>query len=59
MTAFLIAVLLLWPLGFGHQLDSTARWWAERPVWEVVPGAILLAIVAVVGRFERVGPPPA
>ena len=59
MTAFLIAVLLLWPLGFGHQLDSTARWWAERPVWEVVPGAILLAIVAVVGRFERVGPRPA
>ena len=30
MTAYLLAILLLWPLGFGHQQDSTARWWRER-----------------------------
>ncbi len=56
MTAFLIAILLLWPLGFGHQLDSSARWWLERLVWEFVPAAILIGLVAIFGRFER---PPA
>ena len=53
MTAFLLALLLLWPLGWGQQQDSTARWWLERPLWFVVPGAILLGLVAIFGRFER------
>jgi hypothetical protein len=53
MTAYLLAILALWPLGFGRELDSTARWWLERPVWILVPGAILAAIVVLVGRFER------
>ena len=62
MTAYLIAILLLRPFGLGHQVDSTARWWIERPAWELVPGAILIGLVAVFGRFERVralpGPAP-
>jgi hypothetical protein len=53
MTAFLLAVLLLWPLGFGHDHDSTARWWLERPLWIVVPALILVGLVAIFGRFER------
>jgi hypothetical protein len=53
MTAFLLAVLLLWPLGFGHEHDSTARWWLERGVWVAVPGLILVGLVAIFGRFER------
>jgi peptidoglycan/LPS O-acetylase OafA/YrhL len=53
MTAFLIAILLLWPLGFGHQVDSTARWWVERPVWILGPAAVLAGLVAIFGRFER------
>jgi hypothetical protein len=53
MTAYLIAILALWPLRLGHEQDSTARWWLERPVWIVVPGLLLAGIVAVVGRFER------
>lgn len=53
MTAYLLAILALWPLGFGHEQDSTARWWLERPVWILVPGVILAAIVALLGRFER------
>jgi acyltransferase-like protein len=53
MTAYLLAVLLLWPLGFGHETDSTARWWLERVVWLAMPGVILLALVAIFGRFER------
>ena len=55
MTAYLLAVLLLWPLGFGHETDSTLRWWLERPVWLVVPGLILLGLIAIFGRFERSG----
>ncbi len=59
MTAFLLAILALWPFGFGRQIDSTPRWWAERIVWEVVPAVILAGIVVVVGRFERVRSRPA
>jgi len=53
MTAYLIAILLLWPLGFGREADSTARWWLERPVWTFVPALLLAGLVAVFGRFER------
>jgi hypothetical protein len=53
MTAFLLAVLVLWPLGLGHYTDSTAGWWAERVLWIAVPGAFLAGLVAVFGRFER------
>jgi peptidoglycan/LPS O-acetylase OafA/YrhL len=53
MTAYLIAILLVWPLGFGHQLDSSARWWLERFLWELLPAAILIGLVAIFGRFER------
>jgi hypothetical protein len=53
MTAYLLAILALRPLGLGLELDGNARWWAERAIWIVVPGAILLAIVALVGRFEQ------
>ena len=57
MTAYLIAILLLWPLGFGHQVDSTARWWMERVVWELVPAVILAGLVGAFGRFERAHAP--
>ena len=53
MTAFLLGVLLLWPLGLGHEQESTARWWLERIAWVAVPGVILLGLIAVFGRFER------
>jgi len=58
MTAYLLAILLLWPLGFGRQADSSARWWLERPLWIVVPGLILFGLIAVFGRFERPAPRP-
>jgi hypothetical protein len=53
MTAYLLAILAVWPLGLGHEQDSTARWWLERPVWILVPGLILAGIVAILARFER------
>jgi peptidoglycan/LPS O-acetylase OafA/YrhL len=53
MTAYLLAILLLWPLGLGHQQDSTPAWWWERFVWLGVPAVILFGLVAIFGRFER------
>ncbi len=53
MTAYLLTILALWPLGLGQEQSTTARWWLERPVWEIVPGLVLVGIVAAVGRLER------
>jgi fucose 4-O-acetylase-like acetyltransferase len=53
MTAFLLAVLVLWPLGFGQQGSPTLGWWAERPLWVGVSGVFLAGMVAIFGRFER------
>ncbi|MDQ4028223.1 MAG: acyltransferase [Actinomycetota bacterium] len=53
LTAYLIAILLLYPIGLGHPTDSTASWWLQRPIWIAVPAAILGALVWMFGRFER------
>jgi hypothetical protein len=56
MTAFLLAVLALWPLGFGQQGDTTTGWWLERPLWVGVPAAFLTGLVILFARFERARP---
>lgn len=53
MTAFLLAILVLWPIGFGRQGTASVAWWLERPLWELVPGVFLVGLIALVGRFER------
>ena len=53
MTAYLISILLLHPVGLGHPTDSTASWWLQRPLWIAAPALLLAAFVAVFGRFER------
>ncbi len=53
MTAYLVALLLLWPLGLGHQHITDASWWLQRIVFEAVPGLFLVGLVVVFGRFER------
>lgn len=53
MTAFLLAILTVWWLGFGHEHTSRVRWWLERPLWIGLPAAYLVGLVAVLGRFER------
>jgi hypothetical protein len=53
MTAFLLALLLLWPLGVGREQDSTARFWLEKPIYLLVAGVILLGLIAIFGRFEH------
>ncbi len=53
MTAFLLAILVLWPLGFGQQGDTTLGWWLERPLWVGVSAIFLAGLVMMLGRFER------
>jgi fucose 4-O-acetylase-like acetyltransferase len=53
MTAYLIAILGLWPLGFGREHVIGPRWWLERPLWVIVPGVILVGLVALFGKWER------
>ena len=53
LTALVIAILLLYPLGFGHPVTVTARWWAERVLWLAVPAVLLIGLVWIFGRFER------
>jgi len=53
MTAYFVVLLILWPLGIGREQDSTASWWALRPVFIGLSAAVLAGIVRLVGRFER------
>ena len=56
MTAYFVVLLVLWPIGVGHQQDSTAGWWLLRPVFIGLSTLVLAGIVALVGRFERPRP---
>lgn len=51
-TAAAVVATGLWR---GGTLDAT--WWATRPLWFALLGAVLVALVAVFGRFERAGQP--
>lgn len=53
LTAYLVAILALHPLGLGRDLDSTVSWWVQRPLWLLAPAVPLAAFVALFGRFER------
>ena len=52
MTAYVIAVGIV--AAFGHGLGDhvSADWWFERPLWLLLPGAILAGFIAGFGRFE-------
>lgn len=57
--ALVLTARLVLPLGFPHPDAGTLAWWAAHLLWLLVPGAVLAGLVAVVGRAERVAPPPA
>ncbi len=56
LTAFVIAIVVLYPLGFGEPIEPTQRWWTERIIWIVAPSAILSVFLIVFGRFEQPTP---
>jgi len=53
LTAALVAVVILFPLGFPQPPGGSALWWAWRPVWLVVLTVILAGFVMTFSRFER------
>ena len=55
LTALVLAVLVLHPLGLIDAVPGTFNWWALRPVWVLVCAAVLLPLVALFRRFEAVG----
>ena len=53
LTALVIAIVILHPLGLGHATTPTLTWWAERIIWIAAPATILAILVAIFGRFEQ------
>jgi hypothetical protein len=63
LTAMLLGIGILYPLGFPQPDAGTAQWWALRAVWIGVLLLLLAVFVLAFGRFERKGfgfadPPP-
>jgi fucose 4-O-acetylase-like acetyltransferase len=56
LTALVLAVLVLHPLGLTQPPPGTPTWWAVRPLWLLVPAAILASLVALFARLERPRP---
>jgi len=52
-TALLIAVAILYPLGFPQPEAGTAQFWALRPVWVLALSCVLAVLVALFGKYER------
>jgi len=55
LTAMLLGIGILFPLGFPQPEVGTASWWLLRPVWIAVLLVLLAGFVALFGRFEQRG----
>jgi surface polysaccharide O-acyltransferase-like enzyme len=52
MTA-LVAAIGIYQFAGGHlYTEASAAWWAQRPLWIVLPGVLLAALIALFARFE-------
>jgi len=52
MTALLAALTLFEAAGLRIYPEPTAAWWAQRPLWLLVPAILLAALVALFARAE-------
>lgn len=54
LSAMIVVALTLVPAGFlsGHE-PGTASWWLTRPLWLATLAVVLVPILAIVGRAER------
>jgi hypothetical protein len=52
MTALLAALTFFETAGIRIYAEPTAAWWVQRPLWLLVPGILLAALVAVFARAE-------
>ena len=53
LTALLIGVLVLFPLGFPQPLGGTGLWWLTRPLWLGSLTVLLVPFDVSLARFER------
>lgn len=53
LTALMIAVLVLFPLGFPQPAVGSSTWWLLRPVWIAILCVVTALFVLVLGRYER------
>jgi fucose 4-O-acetylase-like acetyltransferase len=59
LTALLLAIVVLYPLGWPQPVGGTAEWWLLRPVWMAVLTIFLVPFVVAFARFEQPrGRPP-
>ncbi|MBU1228204.1 MAG: acyltransferase [Actinobacteria bacterium] len=55
LTAMLLGIGILYPIGFPQPGVGTASWWLLRPVWIAVLLVLLGGFVILFGRFEQRG----
>jgi len=55
LTAMLLGIGILFPMGFPQPEAGTAQWWLLRPVWIVLLLILLAGFVGLFGRFEQRG----
>jgi hypothetical protein len=53
MTALLLAVALFEWVGLPLYPQATDGWWVQRPLWLLVPGAFLAALIALFAPVEQ------
>ena len=53
LSALVIAVSTLFPLGFPQPAVGTGFWWLTRPLWIAAMAIPLAGLVSFFGRFER------
>jgi hypothetical protein len=53
LSAMVLAVLMIYPLGWPQPEAGTLAWWALRPLWLAILALFLIPFVAALGRFER------
>jgi fucose 4-O-acetylase-like acetyltransferase len=58
LTAMLMAIGLLLPLGFPQPDAGTLQWWLLRPVWIAALAVVLSGLVILFGAAERNAPRP-
>jgi hypothetical protein len=53
LTALLLGVLVMFPMGFPQPLGGTEQWWFTRPLWLGSLVVLLVPFVVGLARFER------
>jgi len=53
LSALIIAVVVLYPLGFPQLAAGSVGWLAMKPIWLLIAAVPLVVLVAIFDRFDR------